>query len=285
MCKRLVIIGNGFDLHHRMKTSYNDYRNYLISNNKRDVVDIYERYAEEHDKRGLWSDLERNLAFLNYEGAYPLLHDYLLEDWSDSYNHDFQYEIQKMTTYWPSIKKFLKDWIFQIEYKSPDTKLIDIINNESYFLSFNYTNTLEKLYNINSDRICYIHGNANKDSELIIGHNEDDWCPEWEINKECDIRLIEASTIMDKHLEDTKKPIQQRININKKFLDSKYDYIYVMGLSYNEIDKIYLNYISETNPTSNWIFYYYSEVDKNNISLYADSIQVKKYTICKFEDI
>ena len=285
MCERLIIVGNGFDLHHHMKTSYIDYRNYLIKSGKKNVVDIFEKYSEEHDKNWMWNSLETNLAFLNFEGAYPLLTEYENEEWSDSSNHDFQYEILNLTTYWPEIKVRLKDWICQIKYGTPDKKLVNIINNQSYFLSFNYTNTLENLYNINSERICYIHGNAQQEDELILGHNENDWVPEWEINEDCDIRLIEASTIMNKHLEKTKKPVDKIINKNKKFLSSNFDSIYVIGLSYNEIDKIYLNHISQTNPNAEWNFYYYSQKDKDDIAYYAKSINAKNYSITKFEDM
>ena len=285
MCKRLIIVGNGFDLHHHMKTSYIDYRNYLIKNGKKNVVDIFEKYSEEHDKNWMWNSLETNLAFLNYEAAYPLLTEYENEEWSDSSNHDFQYEILNLTTYWPEIKVCLKNWICQIKYGTPDKKLVNIINNQSYFLSFNYTNTLENLYNIKSERICYIHGSAQQEDELILGHNENDWFPEWETNEDCDIRLIEASIIMDKHLEKTKKPIDKIINNNKKFLSLNFDSIHVIGLSYNEIDKIYLNHISQANPNAEWNFYYYSQKDKDDIPHYAKSINVKKYSITKFEDM
>ena len=49
----LVIVGNGFDIHHGLKTSYHDFRNYLTSNVDRDFVRQLESFfqAEYYDSK------------------------------------------------------------------------------------------------------------------------------------------------------------------------------------------------------------------------------------------
>ena len=43
-----------------------------------------------------------------------------------------------------------------------------------FIINFNYTHTCEKLYNISKDKICYIHGDCNKekDNSLVLGIGE-----------------------------------------------------------------------------------------------------------------
>ena len=85
-----------------------------------------------------------------------------------------------MTEYWPGIKDGLKEWIKSIKYTCADEHLKPLINSCSDYLSFNYTNTLEILYGIDRRKILYLHGNALRDDELILGHREKSWYPEWD---------------------------------------------------------------------------------------------------------
>ena len=49
---------------------------------------------------------------------------------------------------------------------------VRIDKNNSVFINFNYTQTLENLYAILSSNILYIHGCAVKNDKLIFGHNK-----------------------------------------------------------------------------------------------------------------
>ena len=155
--KRLIIVGNGFDLHHTMKTQYTHYRDYLISIGKNDVVKCFEGNGE-FEPEYLWSRLEEVVGSLNYEDAYCYLTSYSSDDWKDSAHHDFQYEVEKMTHYWPALKDNSVGWIRQIEYTKADDSLRELLRGANSFLSFNYTNTLEVLYGISKSNITYIHG-------------------------------------------------------------------------------------------------------------------------------
>lgn len=277
--KRLVIIGNGFDLHHGMQTSYLNYREYLLRNGGKDIVECFEE-QEELNEIYLWNNLEHVLGLLNYEKAYCYLLPYNDENWSDSAHHDFQYEIEKMTQYWPGIKDNLANWIRQIDYKKADKNLFSIINNDSSFLSFNYTNTLEVLYGINKENILYIHGDASETEELVLGHRNESYYPEWDINdKDCDVRLLEADQIMESHRLNTQKDIESIINQNSQFFEGIdiYDEVYVLGLSYNDIDAEYLKKIAENGKHLKWYFNWYSREDYAEIDEYAKKIRIHNY--------
>ena len=51
-------------------------------------------------------------------------------------------------------------WISQIEFFNINSDLS--INADDYFISFNYTDTLEQFYNVPQDHILHIHGEAKK---------------------------------------------------------------------------------------------------------------------------
>ena len=58
--KNLYIIGNGFDIHHRIISSYRDFCDWMYENNP-DVVDqVNEIYGE--CTEDWWSDFENQLA-------------------------------------------------------------------------------------------------------------------------------------------------------------------------------------------------------------------------------
>ena len=138
---RLVIVGNGFDLHHRMKTRYTDYRDYLLSIGEDNIVTCFEK-CDEIAPEYMWNRLEEVIGMLSYEDAYCYLTSYGSDEWRDSAHHDFQYEIDKMTEYWPGLKDNLIGWIQNIKYTNEDVRLRKLISEATRFLSFNYTNKL-----------------------------------------------------------------------------------------------------------------------------------------------
>ena len=276
---RLIIVGNGFDLHHHMKTQYIDYRDYLLSIGKSDIVTCFEK-SDEIAPEYMWNHLEEVLGMLAYEDAYCYLLSYGSEEWRDSAHHDFQYEVEKMTQYWPGLKDNLVGWIQNIDYTNRDINLDTLIAESTCFLSFNYTNTLEVLYGVPKNKITYIHGDGSKSEELVLGHRLDSWYPEWDpTNPDEDIRLLEASEIMDRHFENTKKQIESIIDKHRDFFENgkTYDEIYVLGLSYNETDRMYLQKVVASNSDACWYFNWHSANDFERIDSYASELGIQCY--------
>lgn len=284
--QELIIIGNGFDLHHGLKTNYLDYRDFLIKSGDEKIVKCYERGISNDDSESityLWSNIESLLGLLDYELAYPLLKDYGDDDWTDDFHHAFQTEIEKMAEYWPDIKLKLSDWIKTVSYTECDNGLKYLINNNSNYISFNYTNTLEELYGIEKDNICYIHGDASVESDLVLGHKNDSYYPEWDDNNQDeDVRLLNAGRFMESFRKKTLKPVEAIIENNSQFksmvCELKYSKIYILGLSYNDIDAAYLKYIA-SNQKSKWVFTYYADKEINDIMACAKKLGVNDYDI------
>jgi len=74
MVNKLYIIGNGFDLHHGLKTRYCDFVSYLKKKNKELYCHLV-HYINVESENKLWSDFEDNLAKLDAER--------ILSDYSD----------------------------------------------------------------------------------------------------------------------------------------------------------------------------------------------------------
>lgn len=293
MKSNLVIIGNGFDLYHHMKTRYVDYREYLMNTDNKDIIGIFERDLENdtgYDQVSfLWGRLEELICILPYEQAYSLLLNHEDDHWSDSYHHAFQDEVKRMAEYWPGLKDNLSSWIRTIEYTIPYENLRRIINLKANFISFNYTNTLEKLYGIDKDDICYIHGDASQGDNLILGHRNDTYYPEWDDNNpDVDVRLRNAGAFMDQFRRETYKPIEEIISSNTKFREFienyRYGDIYMIGLSYNDTDKPYITEICEKQK-SRWHFFYYSKDDYKAIPEYARDVGVSDYSILSYDEV
>ena len=169
----LIITGNGFDIAHNLPTEFSKFMSYISEGNDDNFYSSLIKYIPQDF---LWSSFEEALSYLDYEQLKDDNSHFLLnygdEYWKDSAHHDYQYMIEKELSFADSIQKYLYHWI-----KSINTNVIPkfdskIINNENIFINFNYTDTLEKVYNIKPNRILYIHGCVNHGNNLIVGHHD-----------------------------------------------------------------------------------------------------------------
>lgn len=173
---KLYIIGNGFDLHHRLPTSYENYKQFL-SNTHPGIISQSEsfQYIRMHDLvENKWSDLENNLT-LNYK---IFLDDYIsdLIDYAPHGNIDdvwgeFELELKALLGFiYDFTGKYFLEWLDTIDVKRARVDNALEIDNTGLFLTFNYTNTLETIYNISNERILHIHGTHDRvDHSLIFG--------------------------------------------------------------------------------------------------------------------
>ena len=69
------------------------------------------------------------------------------------------------------LEQYFAEWILQLDEPNYNQR-VQINKNNSYFVNFNYTATLETAYGINRNSICYIHGCAALNQHLIFGHDQ-----------------------------------------------------------------------------------------------------------------
>lgn len=169
----LYVIGNGFDLHHNMKTQYTDFRNWLEAEDEPALNTIMELFGEGDVE--WWKDFEKNLANAITSDIvqneliehYP---DFGSEDFSDADWYAAEYAVENvLSDAYDEIRDAFNQWVEQIE-KGDENRKIRIETEDAIFLTFNYTATLEDLYGIDENKILHIHGKACTGDELVLGH-------------------------------------------------------------------------------------------------------------------
>ena len=286
---KLFLIGNGFDLDHNMKTSYYDFRKFLkrkysLTDKMIECVpDIPYSYTspdgdESYDdavaalsiiqildatEGCIWRDIETNLATLDYS---PFLDDYDLssneeeeDDDDDNLFRDEYYRNEdnskELCGALKLISDYFKDWVCKIRVsKTPILDFKNLIDcDKDLFLTFNYTETLEKLYKVNN--ICHIHGTKN--NEIYFGHGSDyldvdDIQRSWP-GAETSIERLHSCL-----RKDTESAYCNNFNFFKNLYylsQSNNINIYSYGFSFSDVDRIYLEYIFRNIDTTNTVFY------------------------------
>ena len=224
----------------------------------------------------LWSDYENMLSqmdIVNYVKTYIGKLSKLSEK-----------EIQTVfDTLYDDINSYFHEWVNQIEYQMATTDRLTLDTNAA-FLNFNYTNTLERLYEVSPQNICYIHGDTGNNAlyRPVIGHGDSSVerinqskkneihkivCdygehPNWTTDLEDFFGVIVME--IEKFITGLKKNTKYYISENQGWfnrLDSLKD-IYIMGHSLSTIDAPYFTEIRSMAPDAKWHVSYYGEKDK-----------------------
>lgn len=277
---RLYIIGNGFDLAHGIKTKLTNFRDYMFDNHK-DVVNNWEKIIT-CKLKDEWQNLEQSFGFVDYDYlsqlTTPYLVSYSADNWSDSFHHDFQYEISKHLSLAIKPDFYLREWLSTVDLCCTKKYLL---NSESLYLTFNYTNTLENIYSISSKNICHIHGNFSKKEKLVLGHMypnvvEDAFAFNDYLNDESDVRIYEGEEIVAQSKNNSYKNSNGLILENQSFFGklSDVDEIYIIGHNHESIknvDRVYYEKLADIIGDKNIqifvIYYDESDIDKYKISL------------------
>ncbi|MBH3466216.1 bacteriophage abortive infection AbiH family protein [Pseudomonas carnis] len=246
--KTLYIIGNGFDLHHGLPTQYSRFKDYLEQVD-REVYDWVESYiAIDED----WAELELSLADLDTANIVTDLEGFLVpysaEDWSDAGHHDFQFEVERVATGLSGgLQQHFADWIRSIAMpeRNQVSQLLTSLDRDAAYLTFNYTSTLTKLYDIASKNILHIHGEGlDESSELVLGHA---WAAQIRpslqrgLDEDSDTRFMEAMGILDDYFERTFKPSAKIIEQQKSYFAGlkSVTQVVVLGHSLSKVDEAY----------------------------------------------
>ena len=141
--KPLFILGNGFDRAHDLKTSYWHFKKWLMTHGRLDVIaELQSLFPAQQDGEFLlWSQFEKALTL--YDKA-------AVEGWA-----------------WDSLYLAIEEEDGKETVTSGGILDLDC---SAKFITFNYTETLERLYSIPADRILHIHGKAHSDSRIVVGY-------------------------------------------------------------------------------------------------------------------
>lgn len=251
--KKLYVIGNGFDLFHKIPSELFNFRDYVSSNNDRVYEDV-ETYLPTGDD---WASLEQSLADMDVDAFEDNLGhfapSYGGDGWSDSGHGDYQYEVNNCLERLSSgLTAEFSDWVrgLPIPTRQNTPAHIQNLDTSALFFSFNYTSTLNSVYGVPTDQIAFIHGSAAvPDDEIILGHG---WNPEhhqpltanYEL-EEMDVRLAEGLSLIESFFSTTFKNSAELIEKHKVFFDQldQIEEVYVLGHSLSSIDAAYYHTI------------------------------------------
>lgn len=247
--KVLYIIGNGFDLHHGLATSFSNFKDFLARRNPHLQSTIEEYLCA---LSGNWANLEEALAYFDIDRVLDYASNFLVsygaDDWSDSYHHDYQYEINEIVQAVSSrLKEEFCSWVEIIQIPDEAVKRLLKVEPNALFLNFNYTNTIQELYSRAQPQVLHIHGSVEDvDEGIILGHGwsaaERPKLNESNEFDEIDTRVMEGYELIESYFEDTFKPTEEIIKRNQDFFASLLSVsdIYVWGHSLSSVDLPYL---------------------------------------------
>ena len=298
----LYIIGNGFDLYHKIDTYYSSFGLFLQEQHP-EYYSKLTRYLylpeldennNESLKNHLWSEFEHSLTRLDLEQlldeyknytASPADNGFTDGSWG-AYAIEIEKEVNDLTK--GLINQF-SEFIAQIQYPESSSPNHLRLKHNAYFLSFNYTDTLERYYNINPDKIFYIHGKvASNNENIILGHGVTPEsllikkynAPEylkykehqiWEMEnlEEYDHSFMLGVKEVNQYVFKSFKPTVEIIERNADFFNNlnAVTTIFILGHSLSEVDMEYFKKIASSvnSDVVDWKVTYYDENKKEGM--------------------
>jgi len=306
----LYIIGNGFDLHHKLDTSYWHFEKYLKENDSELHYLLESNIFYPQKNEDLWSDFEENLGYFDINELLSeneeLLPNYSDENFRDGDIHNFpdqmEYYCKKLTE---DLFENFANFIRNVAYPENAVDQKILIDKNSYFLNFNFTNTLERLYEIDQRQIKYIHNSAiYKDEQIILGHSKipkriedtyptppdnidpmdyDKW---YEQNIPWEYSFDTGKENIYHFYEKTFKPTQRIIEENRLFFSKLQNIkkVFIYGHSLSIVDLPYFQEVFENvDKDAKWQVSFYSDEEKDQQIEILNKIGVRTENIEQIE--
>ena len=166
----LIIIGNGFDLAHDIKSSYWDFREWLYKNGNTKLVNMMDVFFS--NERDVWSGIEQALGEYDEEAILDYCRPDEEFDIEHSLSSSAKIEDSPMAFFQPVLEEFkdaFEEWVDNIDING--IKNVYHLDPLCRYLTFNYTDTLETRYGIPINQISHIHGSRLNNEEYVVGHN------------------------------------------------------------------------------------------------------------------
>ncbi len=283
----LYLFGNGFDIAHGINTPYSSFRNFL-SENHEDFLTRFEAmyhiqplddtepwYTEAAQKRwnervqkDLWKTFEEDIGHPDVDGMYGFaeslvdsmpqygISDTLDEYWKEEYS--FSNKLQK----------YVLEWLNSTDTSNCQCRKQSLIGaNSDYYINFNYTDTLERVYQIRN--VLHIHGGVPSCSttppimghgnKLLITENRHKAMQYYEDGIEWAYSIHKA---IAKYAESLYKDVDRIIAENENVFSQLncIDKVVCLGISFGDVDVPYLERIlQEVDPKTEWVVYYYGD--------------------------
>ena len=256
--RNLIIIGNGFDLAHDLKTSYPDF--------KADVKEKGEKYDLPHiistnyllqsllnDEFDLWSDIE--VTYFN-----------ILTNFNDRaylqkyYNGVHKYRnIKGLNDSFEKIKKYLEIYLTEIEQgfakiRNYEKIFQELDNDKTVVVNFNYTNTVKNYISHTNIELIHIHGELNNtENPIIFGFAAED--------EESKKLLVENENGFVRNIKKFNYLFTNNEELLKEHLKSKEFNVFVLGHSCGISDRLILGQILNSKGVHQIIPFYFRDTN------------------------
>ena len=285
MDNKLYIIGNGFDLHHGLKTSYSDFREKEAKNSQRLWPLLQDIFGSIVNQDMWWCNFEEMLGEIDYKHL------------TNSYNGMALGPSKVKNLFKGTIPPLFSKWIRSMEQEIADTPplLSDVIDPSALYFTFNYTMLLETAYHINSENVWYIHHSIKEETKkghLVVGHDSDnsklfkDYLDPQKNN--VINRQDVANTIIFEAVKGAKGVKNRIIRHKDDFarLYSHVDHYVSMGFSFNDIDMPYIEEIVNVNKNiseAKWELYWHSKGEEETMRKKLQELGVSYNNIIPIE--
>lgn len=286
MMKTLYIIGNGFDLAHGLPSSYGNFETYCAEHSSKLYAQITSCLSNLDET---WSNFENALGRqeISVLKQYMVRNNILDRDYPVGIDYS---ELIFVFRHWVvKLNEVLKNKITRDEIQA----FVHLSKND-FYLNFNYTPTLEKLYHIPYAHVNHIHGREDVDDyalkddqpfcSLIYGHS---------LTKEDIIAQIEDHDEDEFHKQDYVDTVigfakNFQVEALTQWIEQLHDItqIIVLGHSMDEVDEKYYKILLSYFPDVEWKIGYY-EKDADNSDFLKKKrrccdLNIHKFSLFKF---
>ena len=275
----LVVIGNGFDIWQGLPTTAQHFDRYF----RRHQLEILKKLnippIEKREGKKLTYGTALDLIYgastfefeiysdfwYEFEEALGNIEDERIIRFFGTDPSDIEDLRRNAKNAWRILKYTVSHWIQTVSI--PNSALPLVFPPTCLFLTFNYTQTLQKRLHIDNRNIYHIHGCVQCPDSIIFGHNRR---PQHDFDV---LRIFggsfHAGYYLQELLHKTDKKIALQIKEYKKYLHN-YHYllreirqIYIVGHSLGVIDMDYFRFLRKAiDPYAKWYISYFSEMDK-----------------------
>ena len=264
--RNLIIVGNGFDRWQGLPTSYDQFKEYYRKN-VRNVTEKLHIQATVNEDGALITPVEMIFGdifcpkdlpeefFGNFESSLALLDDQIIINYFNKTNKGI-YQLQETVREAQEIlRELFESWIQSIEIDPIDSGYK--FDQSCYFINFNYTDTLEKRFNVDVNTDYHIHGDASDSESIIFGHSTH---PETALEELMEQKMVytidgrksqrlrslylieDALYETDKHVQDNIDELCEFMTLDGLHIEDITD-IYVLGHSFSEPDYEYFDFL------------------------------------------
>lgn len=269
---KLFFIGNGFDRWQGLPTSYDNFRQYYFNH----ILEITKqlRVKTEKDKAGnvitpvekIYGDIFNPAElpgefFWNFESSMALLDDQNIALYFGKSNKGVYQMQETLNEALDILRKAFGDWIKSIMIEDKDSGYR--FDDSCYFINFNYTNTLEKRFQVDEQNVNYIHGDFSDAESIVFGHSKHPEIAFPELIEQKFIHRIGGGTSIrlrelylveaalyetDKHVHDNIDDLCEFMTMDGLHIEDIRD-IYVLGHSFGEHDYEYFEFLVKATQT------------------------------------